>query len=103
MKLSNIIPIVLFVPAAISLVVASSKSSVFSGDPKAPDQISGHTIPVPIASRGIGSFYMTKTEWDSVSIYWHVFYGFAGLLFLFIALRFVHHAYQNFMQEWRKH
>ncbi|HWE72500.1 MAG TPA: hypothetical protein VG328_05015 [Stellaceae bacterium] len=99
-KIGNRIAIGLFIPMMVSLVFAISVSGRFSGDPTVPNNATGHTIELSV--RGMGTRYLTQTEWDSIALYWHAFYIFLALLIAFVVGYFIYVGWQGFISEWRK-
>jgi hypothetical protein len=61
-----------------TLFVALSVSGGLKNDPTSPDPASGHTIQMSV--RGVGTVYMTASEWSTIAPYWNAFYVCAGLL-----------------------
>ena len=84
----------------IFLALAMSVSGKFAGDPKTPDAATGHKIELSV--RGLGTVYLTQSEWDSVAVYWNVFYAFLGALIVFVAGSIIYECWRSFMREWRR-
>ena len=82
-----------------TLSVPLSVSGNLKNDPQLSDPATGHIIPISV--RGVGTSYMTTTEWAAFSPYWHAFYVCGGLFATFAIGTILVKAYQGFMEGWR--
>lgn len=94
----NVIGVALIGFATVSLLLALFASGKFSQNPKTPDAL--HVI--PLTARGMGTVYLTQTEWQSVAYYWDAFYAFWGAFALLVVGRFLYQCLAGFMRGWRE-
>jgi hypothetical protein len=76
-----------------------SAESKFAHDPQVADRVTGHVI--PLALKGVGTVYLTASEWTAVAPYQDAAYFFFGAFFVLLIGRMAVEGYQGFAREWR--
>jgi hypothetical protein len=83
-----------------AMFVLLSAESKFAHDPQVVDRVTGHVIPLTL--RGVGTVYLTVSEWATVAPYQNAAYFFFGAFFVLLVGRMAAEGYQGFVREWRK-
>jgi hypothetical protein len=76
-----------------------STESKFEHDPQVADRVTGHVV--PLALRGVGTVYLTASEWATVAPYQNTAYFFFGAFFVLLVGRTAVEGYRGFAREWR--
>ena len=99
-KAFNIVGVLVFCAAMVSFFYAGQQSSsLIHSSPRSPNVSTGHTVEMVV--KGIGTVYLTQSEWDSIAPYWNTFYGLMGLFVALIVGRVLLEGWFAFLKGYR--